>query len=220
MLETVPGISSFSAGAALLNLSLCEKAEKMAILPCLSRVEAMRPDLERFDTVVLMKVGRRFADLRELLRGMGLLPYSHLLLKLGTPRAAGQQQPGRSGLGKGHLHVGGHRQKAPEGRLRGMSAFVLDFGDGSLEGLGESVVLRWKSGRVQRLSAATLRSQCQCAQCRHLAFPLEAPMFPGLKVDAAQPVGAYAIQFLFSDRHNTGAFPFEQLEGMPDGAGE
>lgn len=82
---TSAGISSFSQAAALLNLSLVEKAERMAILPCLSEVEGMRPDLERFDCVVLMKVGRRFADLRELLRGMGLLPYSHLALKLGTP---------------------------------------------------------------------------------------------------------------------------------------
>jgi precorrin-2/cobalt-factor-2 C20-methyltransferase len=84
-ITTCAGISSFSAAAAMLNLSLCEKAETLAIVPCLTEVEEMRPDLERFNTVVLMKVGRRFADLRELLRGMGLLPYSHLALKLGTP---------------------------------------------------------------------------------------------------------------------------------------
>ena len=83
--ETVAGISSFSQGAALLNLSLCEKAERLAIVPCLTEVEGMRPELERFDTVVMMKVGRRFADLRELLRKMGLLQHSHLLLKMGTP---------------------------------------------------------------------------------------------------------------------------------------
>ncbi|HTB22822.1 MAG TPA: precorrin-2 C(20)-methyltransferase [bacterium] len=82
---TAPGISSFSQAAAGLNLSLVEKAEKMAVLPCLSDVEGMRADLERFDCVVLMKVGRRFGALRELLRGMGLLAHSHLALKLGTP---------------------------------------------------------------------------------------------------------------------------------------
>jgi precorrin-2/cobalt-factor-2 C20-methyltransferase len=82
---TSAGIASYSHAAALLNLSLVEKAERMAILPCLTDVAAMRPELERFDTVVLMKVGRRFADLRELLRSMGLLPYSHLALKLGSP---------------------------------------------------------------------------------------------------------------------------------------
>jgi precorrin-2/cobalt-factor-2 C20-methyltransferase len=84
-IHTSAGIASYSAAAAMLNLSLVEKAEKMAILPCLTDVQAMRPDLERFDTVVLMKVSRRFADLRELLRSMGLLPYSHLALKLGSP---------------------------------------------------------------------------------------------------------------------------------------
>jgi precorrin-2/cobalt-factor-2 C20-methyltransferase len=84
-IKTLAGISSFSAAAAMLNLSLVEKAETLAVLPCLTEVELMRPDLERFSTVVLMKVGRRFADLREMLRGMGLLPYSHLALKLGTP---------------------------------------------------------------------------------------------------------------------------------------
>ena len=85
VIETCAGVSSFSAAAAMLNLSLCEKAETLAILPCLTEVMDMRKDLERFNTIVLMKVGRRFADLRELLRGMGLLPYSHLALKLGTP---------------------------------------------------------------------------------------------------------------------------------------
>jgi precorrin-2/cobalt-factor-2 C20-methyltransferase len=85
-IHTAAGISSFSQAAAMLNLSLVEKAEKMAILPCLSEVEYMKPDLERFDCVVLMKVGRRFADLRELLRKMGLLQYSHLALKIGTPQ--------------------------------------------------------------------------------------------------------------------------------------
>lgn len=84
-IQTVAGVSSYSEAAARLNLALVEKAESMAIVPCLTDVQAMRPDLERFDCVVLMKVGRRFADLRELLRGMGLLPYSHLALKLGAP---------------------------------------------------------------------------------------------------------------------------------------
>lgn len=84
-IETVAGISSFSQGAAMLNLSLCEKAERLAIIPCLTDVAGMKPELERFDTIVLMKVGRRFADLRELLRSMELLQHSHLLLKLGSP---------------------------------------------------------------------------------------------------------------------------------------
>jgi precorrin-2/cobalt-factor-2 C20-methyltransferase len=81
---TVPGISSFSAAAARLDLSLVEREEKLAVLPCLGDVRALAPDLERFDTLVLMKVGRRFAELRELLAEKGLLQYSHLFVRLGS----------------------------------------------------------------------------------------------------------------------------------------
>jgi len=85
VIETVAGISSFSQGAAMLNMSLCEKDEKLAILPVLSDVRALRPELERFDSLALMKVGKRFADLRELLREMGLLQHASLLVKMGAP---------------------------------------------------------------------------------------------------------------------------------------
>ena len=84
-MQTVAGISAFSEAAARLNLSLVEKDETMAVLPCLTDVRKLKPELERFDTVVLMKVGKRFADLRELLKQMGLLQHSHLALKLGSP---------------------------------------------------------------------------------------------------------------------------------------
>jgi precorrin-2/cobalt-factor-2 C20-methyltransferase len=80
---TVPGISSFSAAAARLDLSLVEREERLAVLPCLGDVRALAPDLERFDTLVLMKVGRRFAALRDLLAEKGLLKHSHLFVRLG-----------------------------------------------------------------------------------------------------------------------------------------
>ncbi len=81
---TVPGVSSYSQAAAEFNLSLAEKSERMAVLPCLGDVAALAPDLERFDSVVLMKVGRRFAEVRELLRGLGLLPHARLAVRLGS----------------------------------------------------------------------------------------------------------------------------------------
>ena len=71
-IATSAGIASYSHAAALLNLSLVEKAERMAILPCLSEVEAMRPDLERFDTVVLMKLGGEMPTILAALEQTGL----------------------------------------------------------------------------------------------------------------------------------------------------
>ncbi len=94
----------------------------------------------------------------------------------------------------------------------------LEFPGGILNRGGEAVVLRWSKGRVQRLGAAFLRSRCECAQCRNLAFPLEPSMFPGLKVEDTDLVGSYALQFRFSDRHDTGAYPFDLIESMPDEA--
>lgn len=81
---TVAGVSSYSQAAAEFNLSLVEKSERMAVLPCLGAVASLREDLERFDSVVLMKVGRRFAEVRELLRDMGLLPHARLAVRLGS----------------------------------------------------------------------------------------------------------------------------------------
>jgi len=84
VIRTAAGISSFSQAAAEWNLSLAEKEERLAVLPCLGDVQALRPELERFDTVVLLKVGRRFEALRDLLREMGLLAHSHLAVRLGA----------------------------------------------------------------------------------------------------------------------------------------
>jgi DUF971 family protein len=94
----------------------------------------------------------------------------------------------------------------------------MDFGEGSLDPTGEVLTFRWKGGRTQKLSAAFLRCHCPCATCRHLAFPLEPSMFPGLTVLRTDPVGSYAFQFEFSDHHNQGAFSYDKILEFPDEA--
>lgn len=93
----------------------------------------------------------------------------------------------------------------------------LEFPEGRLE-LGETLVLRWDKGRVQRLGAAFLRSRCPCELCRTGAVKLEPSMFPDLKVEAADLVGNYALQLRFSDGHAYGAYSYDLLEAMPDEA--
>jgi DUF971 family protein len=41
-------------------------------------------------------------------------------------------------------------------------------------------------------------------------------MFPGLRVERVDLVGAYALQFHFSDKHYDGAYPYEMLQHLPD----
>lgn len=81
--ETVPGITSFSAAAALANLSLVERDEEMAVLPASAGAETLRRVLTDFDTVVLMKIGHRLAQVRELLNDMGLARDAVLVSRAG-----------------------------------------------------------------------------------------------------------------------------------------
>jgi DUF971 family protein len=93
----------------------------------------------------------------------------------------------------------------------------MRFMEGDIE-TGAEALLRWDTGRVQRLGAAFLRSRCPCEQCKLAPIPLEAAMFPGLELETARPVGRYALLLGFSDGHDYGAFSFDLLQTFPDQA--
>jgi DUF971 family protein len=94
---------------------------------------------------------------------------------------------------------------------------MMEFVEGEIS-LGPVVHLHWHDGRRQRLSAPFLRANCRCEVCKTLPLKLEASMFPGLSVDQMFEVGAYALQFLFSDGHRHGAYSFDLLLSFPDEA--
>lgn len=71
-IHTVPGITSFNAAASLVNLPLAQRDEKLAVIPVSDNVEELRPVLEGFDTVVLMKVAKRLDRVIVLLEELGL----------------------------------------------------------------------------------------------------------------------------------------------------
>jgi DUF971 family protein len=84
--------------------------------------------------------------------------------------------------------------------------------------LGPIIALNWDNGRKQKLSAAFMRAQCPCENCKLAPIKLEPQMFPGLSAESVQPVGRYALQFQFSDGHGHGAYSFDLLLGWPDEA--
>lgn len=94
---------------------------------------------------------------------------------------------------------------------------TLRFLEGEIE-TGEAAILRWDSGRTQKLNAAYLRSLCPCEQCRLASVELKAEMFPGLRLEKAVAVGRYALQMAFSDGHAYGAYTFDFLLSLPDEA--
>lgn len=70
--EIIPGVSSINASAARTKIALALADEKIAILPA-NYMDNLKDTLEKFDTVVLMKVYKVFDDLIRTLNDIHLL---------------------------------------------------------------------------------------------------------------------------------------------------
>jgi len=71
--ETVPGVTSFSAAAALLNRALTTGQEGLAVVPATRGIDYLRKVLTTFENVVLLKVSPVFDEILALLRETGRL---------------------------------------------------------------------------------------------------------------------------------------------------
>ena len=85
---------------------------------------------------------------------------------------------------------------------------------------GEGVRINWSDGRTCHYPYRYLRLQCACAQCveemtgRHVLNVSSVPN-DVIAIDWI-PVGRYALQFLFTDGHQTGIYPFDMLRRLAD----
>jgi precorrin-2/cobalt-factor-2 C20-methyltransferase len=70
--QVVPGVSSLSAAAAAARWPLAAHAETIAIVPALLEDEALAARLALADAAAIIKVGRHFARVRDLLTRLGL----------------------------------------------------------------------------------------------------------------------------------------------------
>lgn len=82
-LETIPGISAFSAAAASIGLPLLKGDEKLAILPVTKNLKGLKEALKEFNTVILMKIGSKLEGVIYLLKKMKLLDSSVLISHVG-----------------------------------------------------------------------------------------------------------------------------------------
>ncbi|MBV9215584.1 MAG: DUF971 domain-containing protein [Acidobacteria bacterium] len=78
--------------------------------------------------------------------------------------------------------------------------------------------IKWSNGTETRYSAAQLRRSCPCAQCVDEwtgKKTLEDRNIPDdITISSTSIVGRYALNFHFSDGHDTGIFSFEYLRKM------
>jgi len=83
-IQVIPGVSSPQAAACRTLTPLAVGDDRVAILPATYGVDVIAPILERFDTVVLLKVKPVMADLIDLLERRGLLPHAVFIHRVGT----------------------------------------------------------------------------------------------------------------------------------------
>lgn len=77
--EVIPGVSSVMAVSSVLGVPLADGQERVAILPGTCGYPDLEEVLDRFDTVVLMKMGAHIPELLELLERKGLLDCAHFV---------------------------------------------------------------------------------------------------------------------------------------------
>lgn len=82
------------------------------------------------------------------------------------------------------------------------------------------VVITWNDGKECRYSFAGLRAVCPCVECKgghaYMGSPADKEVLatavnPDLNLEGLEPVGSYALQFIWSDGHATGIYTWEYL---------
>jgi precorrin-2/cobalt-factor-2 C20-methyltransferase len=105
-IHTIPGITSYNAAASLANFSLIEQNEKLAIIPVSGDIDELRPILNSFDTVILMKVAKKLDEVIELLEDMELIDNSLFASYIGFKNEfITRDFLSLKGAGKGYLSV-------------------------------------------------------------------------------------------------------------------
>lgn len=86
-----------------------------------------------------------------------------------------------------------------------------------------SLRIEWRDGAVTEHAARELRLRCPCAACieegtgRKILDPQSVP--DDLLLLVVEPVGRYALSFIWSDGHRTGIFAWRYLRGLAADAG-
>ena len=85
-----------------------------------------------------------------------------------------------------------------------------------------SISIAWSDGREDKFAAAELRRNCPCAGCINEwtgeKMLRNEAVSDDIKIDRISVVGRYALNFHFSDGHDTGIFSFNFLRGVADRA--
>ena len=85
--EIIPGITSFSSGAALAQISLVEGNESLGVVSALKGMTALEQTLDLFENVVVMKAGGCMENIMALLEAKHLTECTMVLSNIGLEDA-------------------------------------------------------------------------------------------------------------------------------------
>ena len=84
-IEIIPGVTSFHAACAELQIPFSEQDDTVAIVPAAYGVDMVERLLDDFDTLVLMKVKPLLDELIDLIERRGLVAHTCFIEKAGAP---------------------------------------------------------------------------------------------------------------------------------------
>jgi precorrin-2/cobalt-factor-2 C20-methyltransferase len=82
---SVPGITSFAASAAALNVPLAEGEERLAIIPSIEDPQKLPEVLSQFHNAVLMKVAPHYDEILDVLDRLGIKDKAVFVSRCSTP---------------------------------------------------------------------------------------------------------------------------------------
>ncbi len=91
----------------------------------------------------------------------------------------------------------------------------------SIQKSGNYIRILWEDDHQSALEIGYLRRKCPCVMCKNseartpdggIALPSFASQ--PTEVTKIQPVGRYAVQFTFSDGHDTGIYSYDHLRNI------
>lgn len=86
----------------------------------------------------------------------------------------------------------------------------------------ESLEITWDDDSMTTIKLETLRDNCPCVHCKgetvifSTYIPLKAPFKASgfYEIEKIEPVGNYAIQIFWKDKHNTGIYSWDYLKQL------
>jgi DUF971 family protein len=84
----------------------------------------------------------------------------------------------------------------------------------------DRLVINWDDDEVTSISLTDLRDNCPCVSCKGETvifdsyIPIKAPFKPAgfYEIEKIEPVGNYAVQIFWKDKHSTGIYSWEYLK--------